>query len=64
MTPSNLHTHTRYCDGRDTPEELILEAIKLGCPAIGFTGHSFTPFDTSYCMSLDNTERYNEEIYQ
>ena len=62
MTPSNLHTHTRYCDGADTPEELILEAIRLGCPSIGFTGHSFTPFDLSYCMSLENTERYNEEI--
>ena len=62
MTPSNYHTHTSYCDGRDTPEELILEAIRLGCPAIGFTGHSYTPFDLSYCMTLENTERYNEEI--
>ena len=62
MIPSNMHTHTRYCDGRDAPEELIQEAIRLGCPAIGFSGHSFTPFDLSYCMSPENTERYNEEI--
>ena len=62
MAPSNYHTHTCYCDGRDTPEELVLEAIRLGCPAIGFTGHSYTPFDLSYCMTLENTERYNEEI--
>ena len=62
LAPSNYHTHTRYCDGIDTPEELILEAIKLGCPAIGFTGHSYTPFDLSYCMTLENTERYNREI--
>ena len=62
MAPSNYHTHTCYCDGADTPEELILEAIRLGCPAIGFTGHSYTPFDLSYCMTLENTERYNEEI--
>ena len=62
MIPSNYHTHTCYCDGRDTPEELIREAIRLGCPAIGFTGHSYTPFDLSYCMSLDDTARYNEEI--
>ena len=62
MTPSNYHTHTTFCDGRDTPEELILEAIRLGCPEIGFSGHSFTPFDPSYCMSLENTERYREEV--
>lgn len=62
MTPSNYHTHTVYCDGRDTPEELILEAIKLGCPAIGFSGHSFTPFDTSYCMSEEKTGAYVAEV--
>ena len=62
MTPSNYHTHTVYCDGRDTPEELILEAIKLGCPAIGFSGHSYTPFDTSYCMSVEKTGEYVAEV--
>ena len=62
MTPSNYHTHTCYCDGRDTPEELILEAIRLGCPAIGFSGHSFTPFDTSYCMSEEKTAEYVAEV--
>ena len=24
----NLHTHTTYCDGKDTPEEMILRAIE------------------------------------
>lgn len=62
MTPSNYHTHTVYCDGRDTPEELILEAIRLGCPAIGFSGHAFTPFDPSYCMSPETTEKYVAEV--
>ena len=62
MIPSNIHTHTCYCDGRDTPEELILEAIRLGCPAIGFSGHSFTPFDTSYCMSEEKTAEYVAEV--
>ena len=27
MMFSNYHTHTTYCDGADTPEELVLEAI-------------------------------------
>ena len=34
MTLSNYHTHTRYCDGRDRPEELVREAIRLGCPEL------------------------------
>ena len=61
-TMSNYHTHTVYCDGNDTPEALVLEAIRLGCPSIGFSGHSFTEFDQSYCMSREKTEEYKREV--
>ncbi len=26
----NLHTHTCFCDGKDTPEEIVLTAIETG----------------------------------
>ena len=58
MIPSNYHTHTCFCDGKHTPEEMVLEAIRLGCPEIGFSGHSYTFFDESYCMSRENTKAY------
>lgn len=58
MTPSNYHTHTSFCDGDATPEELVREAIRLGCPEIGFSGHCHTFFDESYCMSKEGTEDY------
>ena len=45
---SNFHTHTILCDGKDRPEELVLEALRLGCPAIGFSGHSYAPYDEAY----------------
>lgn len=32
----NLHTHTCFCDGKDTPEELIQEALKRGFDSLGF----------------------------
>ena len=48
MIPCNYHTHTCFCDGKDTPEEMVLEAIRLGCKALGFSGHSHTPFDDSF----------------
>ena len=35
----NLHTHSSYCDGKDTPEELVLYAINSGFSSIGFSGH-------------------------
>ena len=37
---SNAHTHTSFCDGLNTPEEIVLKAISLGFIAIGFTSHS------------------------
>ena len=30
----NLHIHTSYADGKDTPEEIIAEAIKKGACAV------------------------------
>ena len=61
MSFCNYHTHTKYCDGMDTPEELILEAIRLGCPEIGFSGHSHLPGET-WCMTEEETLQYCSEI--
>ena len=59
---SNLHTHTLFCDGENSPEELVLKAIELGLSELGFSGHSYTFFDESYCMSKENTKEYKKEI--
>ena len=57
---TNYHTHTTYCDGNNTLEEIVLSAIDSGMNAIGFSGHGYTPYDDSYCMQ--NTEEYLNEI--
>lgn len=58
----NYHTHTKYCDGKNTPEEMVQKAIELGLLEIGFSGHSYTEFDLEPCMTLDGTEEYKKEI--
>lgn len=62
MIPSNYHTHTCFCDGRHTPDELAQEAIRLGCRELGFSGHSYTPFDGSYCMTQEGTLAYIDAV--
>lgn len=57
---SNLHTHSVFCDGKSTPEEIVLAAIDGGFTSIGFSGHGYTPFDLSYC--LRDTEGYLAEL--
>ena len=58
----NLHTHTNYCDGKDTPEEMILTAIDKGFDSIGFSGHSYMYFAEDHSMSLAGTEEYRREV--
>lgn len=68
---TNYHTHTMLCDGKSTPEEVVLSAIEKGFDAIGFSGHAYTDFDFSYCMRDMNTyiriindlkEKYKDKI--
>ncbi len=58
----NLHTHTRYCDGKDTPEEMVKTAIEKGFTSLGFSGHSYMHFSPNYAMSIEGTEAYKREI--
>ena len=57
---SNFHTHSTFCDGKSTPEEVVLKAIELGFSTLGFSGHGYTPFDLHYCMK--DTDGYLAEI--
>ncbi len=58
----NLHTHTTYCDGKNSPEKMVLDAISAGFDMLGFSGHCYTSFDESYCMSREDTESYQAEV--
>ena len=60
--PSNLHAHTFYCDGKNNAEDYILTAIEKGFISVGLSGHSFTKFDTEYCMSEKGTLEYLKEL--
>lgn len=58
----NLHQHTTFCDGKDTPEEVVLGAIEKGFGAIGFSGHCYMEYAKYYSMTLESTKEYRKEI--
>ena len=58
----NLHTHTSFCDGVDSPEQIVVSAIDQGLETIGFSGHSFVRFDLDCCMTREQTAEYRQEI--
>lgn len=57
---SDFHIHTTFCDGKNTPEEMVCAAIEKGFSAIGFSGHAYTAFDLRYCMT--DTDEYIRRI--
>ena len=36
---ANYHTHTTFCDGSDTAEAVVQEALRRGFTHLGFSGH-------------------------
>lgn len=62
MTTIDLHTHTNYCDGENTPREMVEEAIKRGFDIFGFSGHSYDPSVEPYSMTPESTEQYKAEV--
>ncbi len=58
----DLHTHTTFCDGKNTPEEMVRAAIDRGLRRIGFSGHAPMCFDTDWCMTPEGVAQYRAEI--
>lgn len=67
---ANFHTHTQFCDGKNTAEEMVLAAIDKGFTHLGFSSHCmhplnpefYRPFDDVWHISTDNIKAYTEEI--
>ncbi len=58
---SNIHTHSQFCDGADTPSEIAKTAIEMGFTDIGFSSHSprMSPFGFE---GLENEQEYRQAI--
>lgn len=62
MIDFDLHTHTTYCDGRNTPEEMARAALAQGLSCLGFSGHGYAPYDLDCCMTREGAAAYRAEI--
>jgi histidinol-phosphatase (PHP family) len=61
--PSNLHTHTSFSDGTDTPELFAQKAIEAGLCSYAFTDHAPIPnISRKWCIPDNKIEEYFSEI--
>ena len=57
----DLHMHTVYSDGKNTPEDMIREAIRRGLDCVGISDHSHTVGDECG-MTPEGTLAYRKEM--
>ena len=65
MMLQNLHTHTVFGDGKNTPEEMVRGAIASGCSSLGFSEHSpFLPSNQpdGWSMRPENAAEYRSQV--
>lgn len=62
MFTRDCHIHTVFSDGADTPEEMLCAALAQGLTTVGFSDHSPTSFDLSWCMAPDRVPAYRAAI--
>ncbi len=62
MILGDFHVHSIYCDGKNTPRELVLTAIEKGLKKIGIVAHSYLNFEPKGSLSLENKPVFIAEI--
>lgn len=62
IQPFDLHAHTNFCDGKNSPEEMVCAAIAQGMETVGLVVHSYTDFDESYCVKKENIGVFQDEM--
>ena len=62
---SCIHSHTVFCDGKDTPERMVQRAHELGFVSVGISSHGPTWWDHfNYSLSPDAVDEYQSRIRQ
>lgn len=63
MFYSNAHTHSTFCDGKATLAEMAQAASAKGFTDLGFTSHSYAPFDPG-CIGVADESSYQQAVRQ
>lgn len=58
MIRQNLHTHTVFDDGKNTPMEMAQAALDAELTSLGFSGHSVLPFPNDWSLTEENLAAY------
>ena len=54
--------HCTWCDGKNTPEEMVSSALEKGFDAIGFSSHALLPASDPWTLQPDTVDAYVADI--
>lgn len=58
----SYHTHSDFCDGKASMEEVCKEAIRLNMSALAFTSHAPVPFANNYSLRFEQLMNYRQQF--
>ena len=56
-----FHTHSNFCDGKNSLEQMVLAAIDKGLTHYGFSSHAPVPFENKFAIKQEYVEDYLRE---
>lgn len=59
---ANFHTHSLFCDGKNSPEEMVKAALERGLKALGFSSHASFPIELEGNLPNERYQDYLDEI--
>ena len=62
MKPFTYHTHSTFCDGKDSLDEMARAAYAQGLDSLGLSCHSYVPFDVGYCIAPDTVADFKANV--
>lgn len=62
MIRSNYHTHSTFCDGANTLEEMVQAALGAGFTDLGFSSHFPLPYENDWTMVSSDLEDYQAAV--
>ena len=62
MILSDFHCHSTFCDGKDSPEEMVKSAISKGLSYFGICLHSYTTYGSDFCAEPEDYKKFISEM--
>lgn len=59
---TNYHTHTTFCDGKISPEEMVRAAIEKKFDILGFSSHAAYPYASNWHLQVQNYQKCVDTI--